>query len=122
MSNSRLFIGAVSRIACEPVVVMPPSSAASRMKLLALLPGDSADDAALHRYADWARGLPGLAGLVLYRVRRQGPAPNSSIPHLPVSAAGVAELAFPSLVDLECAVGVDRTDAAHFVVEEHRLV
>ena len=38
----------------------------------------------------------------------QGPAPNSTIPHLPVSVAGIAELAFASLVDLECAaVGED---------------
>ena len=70
--DSRLFIGAVSRIICEPMVAVPPSAGASRLKLLALLPGDAADDAALQRYADWARGLPRLAGLVLYRVLQQG--------------------------------------------------
>ncbi len=119
--DSRLFIGAVSRVACEPrVVVAAPD--ASRMRLLALLPGDAADDAALERYGEWARALPGLTGLVLYRVLRQGPAPNSTIPHLPVSTAGVAELAFASLVDLECALTDAATDAAHFVVEQHRLV
>lgn len=119
--DSRAFIGAVSRVICEPLVVVPQSAAVSRMKLLAVLPGESADDAALQRYADWARGLPLLAGLVLYRVVQQGPAPNSTIPHLPASTAGMAELAFPSLVDLECAVSADRAEAAHFVVEEHRL-
>jgi uncharacterized protein (TIGR02118 family) len=119
--DSRAFIGAVSRVICEPHVVVAQSAAASQMKLLALLPGAAADEAALQRYADWARGLPRLAGLVLYQVLQQGPAPNSTIPHLPVSAAGLAELAFPSLVDLECAMGLDAAGAAHFVVEEHRL-
>jgi hypothetical protein len=54
-------------------------------------------------------------------VLQQGAAPNSVIPHLPVHVAGVAELAFSSLVDLECAVAHAPADAAHFVVEEHRL-
>jgi uncharacterized protein (TIGR02118 family) len=119
--DSRAFIGAVSRVICEPrIVVMVPDGA--RAKLIALLPGEAADDAALEHYADWARGLPRLVGLVLYRVLEQGPAPNSTIPHLPVSTAGVAELTFPSLVDLECAVPADASGAAHFVAEEHRLV
>ncbi|MEJ0015382.1 MAG: EthD family reductase [Acetobacteraceae bacterium] len=118
--DSRLFIGAVSRVVCEADVVIQ-AAAGARMKLLAVLPGAAADDAALERCAAWARTLPRLAGLVLYRVLEQGPAPNSTIPHLPVSTAGVVELAFPSLVDLECALADADTGAAHFVVEEHRL-
>ncbi len=120
--DSRSFIGAVSRVICESQVVLPQTDAAARMKLIAVLAGQAADDAALERYAAWARKLPRLAGLVLYRVLQQGPAPNSTIPHLPVSTAGLAELAFASLVDLECAVAGDDTDAAHFAVEEHSLV
>ncbi len=119
--DSRSFIGAVSRVICEPRIVMPQTDDAARMKVIALLPGQAADDAALERYAEWARSLPRIVGLVLYRVLEQGPAPNSVIPHLPESAAGLAELTFPSLVDLECAVPGDATGAAHFVVEEHRL-
>jgi uncharacterized protein (TIGR02118 family) len=119
--DSRAFIGAVSRVICEPHVAVPESREVSRIKLLALLPGESADDAALQRYATWARALPRLTSMVLYRVLDQGAAPNSTIPHLPVSTAGLAELAFESLVDLECAVADADTDAAHFVVEEHRL-
>ncbi len=65
---------------------------------------------------------PGLCGAVMYHVLQQGPAPNSTIPHLPVSVAGIVELAFASLVDLECAMEGNNTAAAHFVVEEHRLV
>ena len=49
--DSRLFIGAVSRVICEPRVVLPQADEAARMKLIALLPGEAADDAALERYA-----------------------------------------------------------------------
>lgn len=120
--DSRQFIGAVSRVICAPHVALPQVGEASRIRLMALLPGETADDAALERYAAWALERPRIAGLVLYRVLQQGPAPNSTIPHLPVSVAGVAELAFDSLVDLECAIDGNDTRAAHFVVEEHRLV
>ena len=120
--DSRLFIGAVSRVICEPRIVMPQVQDAGRIKVVAVLAGAAADDGALERYAARAQALPGLCGLVLYRVLQQGPAPNSTIPHLPVSTAGVVELAFGSLVDAECAMTADNVDAAHFVVEEHRLV
>jgi uncharacterized protein (TIGR02118 family) len=119
--DSRSFIGAVSRVICEPRVILPIIGTPS-IKLISVLPGETADEAALERYAAWAHGLPRLAGLVLYYPLQQGPAPNSTIPHLPVSTAGLAELAFASLVDLECAVTATDTTAAHFVVEEHRLV
>ena len=119
--DSRSFIGAVSRVICEPRLAMPQADDAARMTLIAVLPGEAADDAALDRYAASVQGLAGLCGLVLYRVLQQGPAPNSTIPHLPVSTAGIVELAFPSLVDLECAAEADIMDAAHFVVEAHRL-
>jgi uncharacterized protein (TIGR02118 family) len=119
--DSRRFIGAVSRVICEPRM-MRRAAEAVRMKLLALLPGHAADDAALQRLGERARTLPLLAGLVLYRVLEQGPAPNSTIPHLPVSVAGFAELAFASLVDLESAMADVELGAAQFVVEEHRLV
>jgi uncharacterized protein (TIGR02118 family) len=119
--DSRLFIGAVSRVICEPRIVVPQAQDAGRIKVIALLPGEPANDAALERHAVRARDLPGLRGLLLYRVLQQGPAPNSTIPHLPVSTAGIVEIAFASLVDLECAMAGDDAAAAHFVVEEHRL-
>jgi uncharacterized protein (TIGR02118 family) len=119
--DSRSFIGAVSRVICEPHVMVP--SGGARMKLIALLPGPEADNAALLSYAQWASKLARLKGLTLYHVLQQGAAPNSVIPHLPVSAAGLAELAFDSMVDLECAlIDAPHQHAAHFVVEEHRLV
>ena len=120
--DSRDFIGAVSRVICQPHIIVPQATDAGRMKLIALLPGKQRNDKMLSRFIDWARALPGLVGLAQYHVLEQGPAPNSTIPHLPVTVAGLAELTFRSLVDLECAlVGTD-THAAHFVVEEHRLV
>ncbi len=120
--DSREFIGAVSRVICETHIVVPQATDAGRVKLIVLVPGDHHDDAALDCFADRARGLPRIVGLVLYRVLEQGAAPNSTITHLPVAIAGLAELAFPSLVDLECALmGMD-TEVAGFVVEEHRLV
>jgi uncharacterized protein (TIGR02118 family) len=119
--DSRQFIGAVSRVICEPQVVQRADDAA-RMRLMLLLPGETADDGALQRLGERARTLSRLAGLVLYRVLEQGRAPNSTIPHLPVSVAGIAELAFLSLVDLECAMAGVELGAAQFVVEEHRLV
>jgi uncharacterized protein (TIGR02118 family) len=120
--DSRLFIGAVSRVICEPEVVVPIAPEACPIRLITLLPGEAADDAALDRYAASVREMLGLCGLLAYRVLQQGPAPNSTIPHLPVSVAGIAELAFGSLVELEEAVAATDDAAARFVVEQHRLV
>ena len=119
--DSRSFIGAVSRVICEPLVVKA-APASARMKLMVLLPGPSADEVALKQCALWAEKLPRLSGLTLYSVLQQGAAPNSIIAHLPVHVAGLVELTFASLVDLECALAHAPADAAHFVVEEHRLL
>jgi uncharacterized protein (TIGR02118 family) len=120
--DSRSFIGAVSRVICQRQIVVTPAADAGRIKLIALLPGAVADERAAERYAAGARGLQGIRGLVMYRVLQQGPAPNSTIPHLPVSVAGIAELCFARLADLEGAVVGTDMQIAHFVVEEHRLV
>lgn len=120
--DSRLFIGAVSRVICERHVVVPVMADAGRMRVVALLPGEAADAAAMEKFVAAVQSLPRLQGLVRYDVRQQGPAPNSTIPHLPVATAGVIELVFPSLVDLECAMTGNVPDAAYFVVEQHRLV
>ena len=52
--DSRLFIGAVSRVICEPGRCCR-GGAEARMKLIAVLPGQAADDVALEHYAAWAR-------------------------------------------------------------------
>jgi uncharacterized protein (TIGR02118 family) len=115
--DSRLFIGAVSRVITEAEVVVPPATTGSRFGLIALsLEQDGGEVEALRR-------LPGLRGLTRYRVREQGAAPNSTVPHLSVTVGGIAQAWFDSLVDLECAVTAWAAPAlALFVVEEHRLV
>jgi uncharacterized protein (TIGR02118 family) len=116
--DSRSFIGAVSRVICEPRVIVPEASDAGRIRLIALL----ADDASPDRHVADAMSRPGLRGLVHYRPLQQGRAPNSTIPHLPVTVSAVLELMFASLVDLECAMTNGEAGAAWFVVEQHRLV
>jgi len=112
--DSRAFIGAVSRVICEQNVVVPMGDDAGRIRVLALL----LDETANHEFVAAACARPGLHGLVRYEVLQQGPAPNSTIPHLPVRTAGIVELLF----DLEWAMTGNVPDAAYFVVERHRLV
>ena len=110
--DSRLFIGAVSRVICEPRVVV--AGEGGRIKLIVLVTEQAA---VVEEYA----ALPRVRGMVAYRVLQQGRAPNSVIPHLAVNVAAMAMVEFGSLVELEEAVErVDRS-SAHFVVEEHVL-
>jgi hypothetical protein len=53
--DSRQFIGAVSRVICERSTVIAVAPDAGRIRLLALLPGDVPDDAALDCYLECAR-------------------------------------------------------------------
>jgi uncharacterized protein (TIGR02118 family) len=115
--DSRSFIGAVSRVICQRHAVVPVAADAGRIRLLALLSGNSMD-----AFVDAARAYPAVCGVIRYDVLQQGPAPNSTIPHLPVATSGIVELLFPSLVDLECAMTGNVFGAAYFVVEQHRLV
>jgi uncharacterized protein (TIGR02118 family) len=120
--DSRLFIGAVARVitAVEPVV--PAAEERARISLILLFPeghGEKPVADSLQRLV----GLPGLRGLTRYRVREQGRAPASTIPHLPVAVDAVARAIFDSVVDLECALsGWEDPGTARFVVEEHWLV
>lgn len=118
--DSRSFIGAVSRVIAEPRVLVAPATAAP-VGLIVLLPGAAPDDAGLHRYAEAALRVPGLAGLVLHQVREQGPAPNSTVPHLPVSVAGLAELRFMTRA-AATAAAAPAVPGACFLVEAHDLV
>jgi uncharacterized protein (TIGR02118 family) len=110
--DSRLFIGAVARVTAETEEIVPRAASAGRISLLVL---DPADPAALAR-------APRLRGLVRYHVRGQGLAPNSTIPHLPLQVAGMAQAWFDSVVELEeAAAAWTDTSAGLFVVEEHWL-
>jgi uncharacterized protein (TIGR02118 family) len=103
--DSRQFVGAVSRVIAG--VSGDLRSNAGRFSLIEIWPEDlSPDPRPVH-----------------YRVRDQGAAPNSVIPHLPVTAGAVTQAWYDSLVDLECAADtLDDSRAARFVVEEHWLV
>jgi uncharacterized protein (TIGR02118 family) len=103
--DSRQFVGAVSRVITH--VSGELRSNAGRFSLIEIWPEDASP----------------TPSPVHYRVREQGAAPNSIIPHLPVTAGAVTQTWYDSLVDLECAAGsLDDFPCARFVVEEHWLV
>jgi uncharacterized protein (TIGR02118 family) len=116
--DSRLFIGAVSRVMADVEPAVQLASPRSPLSLIMLSPEGEADqrtEAALF-------GFPWLRGGMRFRVAGQGPAPSSTVPHLPVTVSGVAQFWFDSVVDLEAAVAtVSATTAGLFVVEDHAL-
>jgi len=110
--DSRLFVGAVSRVSAEGADIVPRAAPASRISLLLLDPPDVAT----------LTDAPRLRGLTNYRVRGQGAAPNSTVAHLPVTVAGLAQAWFDSVVDMEEAAATwTRKARALFAVEEHWL-
>ena len=103
--DSRQFVGAVSRVITD--VSGELRSDTGRFSLIEI----------------WPEGFSPTPAPVDYRVREQGAAPNSVIPHLPVTAGAVTQTWYDSLVDLECAAdALDASPSARFVVEEHWLV
>jgi hypothetical protein len=103
--DSRQFVGAVSRVITD--VSGELRSNAGRFSLIEI----------------WPEDLSLVPRPVHYRVREQGAAPNSVVPHLPVTAGAVTQTLYDSLVDLECAADtLDDSRSARFVVEEHWLV
>jgi uncharacterized protein (TIGR02118 family) len=112
--DSRAFIGAVSRVIADAEEIIPLAPSRGRISLIALYP--ASHDAVFPAVA-------GLRGLVRYHVREQAPAPNSTVPHLPVTVGGVTQAWFDSLVDLECTLAHwDDPQMGLFVTEEHWLV
>lgn len=120
--DSRLFVGAVSRVITDVEPVIPAAEARGLISLMLLFPIGT-DMAAIDNELTRLVRLPGLTGLVRYRVREQGAAPASTVMHLPVTVSAAAQARFASLVDLECALAEwDISVAARFVVEEHWLI
>ncbi|MBS0640638.1 MAG: EthD family reductase [Proteobacteria bacterium] len=110
--DSRLFVGAVSRVSAETEEIVPRAPSAGGISLLLLDPPDP------RTLAD----TPRLRGLTNYRVRGQGAAPNSTVPHLPVHVSAMAHAWFDNVVDIEeAAAAWVPACAALFVVEEHWL-
>jgi uncharacterized protein (TIGR02118 family) len=114
--DSRLFVGAVSRVITDVETILGAESGLGRVSLLALY----ADPAPVALDAGRMAALPGLRALARYHVREQGAAPASTVPHLAIGVGAGLQARFDSLVDLECALeDWDTTEAARFVVEEH---
>ena len=117
--DSRQFIGAVSRVITQPVEIVPRTASAGPFGLIVVYPANSHADAHL---AD-LQSQPGLRGLTRYHVLDQGPAPNSTVPHLAVEVGLMAQAWFDSIADVQTALATrNETDAFLFVVEEHRLM
>jgi uncharacterized protein (TIGR02118 family) len=103
--DSRQFVGAVARVITD--VSGDLRSGHGRFSLIEI----------------WPEGLLSPPRPVLYHVREQDAAPNSTIPHLPISVGMMAQTWYDSLVDLECAAAaMDDAPSARFAVEEHWLV
>lgn len=103
--DSRQFIGAVSRVITDASGELRSNQ--GRFSLIEI----------------WPEAVAPPARPMQYVVREQGAAPNSTIPHLPVTVGSMTQTWYDSLVDLECAAAVmEDTNAARFAVEEHWLV
>jgi len=103
--DSRQFVGAVSRVIAD--VSGDLRSGPGRFSLIEI----------------WPESVVPAPRQVQYHVREQGAAPNSAIPHLPVTVGTMTQTWYDSLVDLECAAAaMEDTSSARFAVEEHWLV
>ena len=103
--DSRQFIGAVSRVISDVSGELRTNH--GRFSLIEI----------------WPETIPLPPRPMQYLVREQGAAPNSTIPHLPVTVGTMTQTWYDSLVDLECAAAtMQDTSSARFAVEEHWLV
>jgi hypothetical protein len=120
--DSRQFIGAVSRVITQPEEVVPRSASAGPIGLMILYP-ERTDTAAIEAHLADVESQPKLRGLTRYRVLEQGPAPNSSVPHLAVAVGLMAQAWFDGTADIQTALAArNEASATLFVIEEHRLV
>ena len=103
--DSRQFIGAVSRVITDVSGELRMNQ--GRFSLIEI----------------WPETIAPPPRPTQYLVREQGAAPNSTIPHLPVTVSTMTQTWYDSLVDLECAAAaMQDTSSARFAVEEHWLV
>lgn len=120
--DSRQFIGAVSRVITQVVDVVPRAASAGPVGLIVVYPETNAT-AAIDAHLSDLRSQPGLRGLTRYHVLDQGPAPNSTVPHLAITVGLMAQAWFDSVPDVRTVLATaNKADASLFVVEEHRLL
>jgi hypothetical protein len=90
--------------------------------LIALYPASSAASAVESHLAD-LQSQPKLEGLTRYNVLEQGGAPNSTVPHMPITVSSMAQAWFSSTADLQTVVTKQNTaDAALYTIKEYKLL
>jgi len=117
--DSRQFIGAVSRVITRPIEIIPRATSAGPTGLIVVYPEHSTAAAHLANL----QSQPGLRGLTRHDVLEQGPAPNSTVPHLAIAVGLMAQAWFDNMTNVRAALATaNKADALLFVVEEHRLL
>jgi uncharacterized protein (TIGR02118 family) len=109
------FIGAVSRLITDAIVVIPRADTPDFYKLVILFPPGAAGDAPPDRAV---LGRAGPRGLIWHAVLEQGRAPNSAVPELHCPVAALAEV-WVSGGAATAAFGAEQADV--FSVIEHRF-
>jgi uncharacterized protein (TIGR02118 family) len=141
--DSEHFVGAVTRIVTEPVVIVageqlepvkirPDGPEGSRIAFAApaqppkvvLLATGAPDVAWADSTLAHVMTLPGVTGYIRHNILEQAAAPNSKIPELALAIAGVAEITFDTAETLAhhaaCLDGGDGRTAL-YVVEDYVL-
>ena len=120
--DSRQFIGAVSRVITQAVEVVPRAASAGPMGLIVVYP-ETSTATAIDAHLSDLRSQPGLRGLTRYLVLDQGPAPNSTVPHLATAVGMMAQVWFDNAADVHTVLAMgNKADASLFPVEENRLL
>lgn len=125
--DSEQFVGAVTRLVTEPLVVMAAPRQPKPVRVLLLATG-MADDGWAERTALRVAATAGVNGHVRHRFLEQAAAPNSRIAELKLAIAGVAEVTFDSEAALAAGGvhlsgdGADAGRTAIYRVEDKRFV
>ena len=125
--DSEQFVGAVTRLATEPLVVIKPPAIEKPIKVLLVAVG-APDVGWAERAQAHITGVAGVVGYVRHRLIEQAAAPSSKIPEFKIAVAGVAEVTFESEAAMErnsAALEGNATDAertAVYRVEDYNLV
>lgn len=141
--DSEHFVGAVTRIVTEPVVMVAPPmlerikikqdapegaridlAAPAQSPKVVLLAEGAADVAWADSTLARVMTLPGVVGYVRHNILEQAAAPNSKIPELKLAIAGVAEITFETIETLAQhapSLAGDDGRTALYVVEDYVL-
>ena len=125
--DSEQFVGAVTRLVTEPVVVIPPPAVTKPVKVILLATGAPDVGWADRAEARIAR-LPDITGYIRQMVLEQTAAANSRIAELKVPVAGLAEVTFASeaaladSADALAGAGSDAGRTAIYRVEDSNFI